>query len=318
MAYWPTNDYILNIMIIGSALVLGVVLLAWFIAWLSDDVGVELVEVKDPLFFKYIPPRTIGKVTDSKVLDNGLFIKTVVWDVPLRDAMVRKDTLDNCVFNCPCNFVGTGGWTVSNKELSKLIHYSKAVEHTKEENDILNKRVTHFKRWVSRIPGRLDLEDAYISGPAILNPRYTRAELNTYFVYLGAWNDYKLIPKWAAREVTDWMIDAQTGHLEPKFDGKVTIRVRFHNKAEYQKFRKYVLKTGWEYDMGHPQYECMDREFHTCDDLVSINKEIIHLLQLGFDVWTCNYQLTDVDPAELESPSEDDDFCDLEDPEEWS
>ena len=309
VTYWPTNDYILNIMIIGAALVLGVILLAWFIAWLSDDVGVELVEIKDPLFFKYIPPKTIGKVTDAKFLDNGIVLKTVVWDVPLKEAMKK----DDAIFNCPCSFVGTGGWTISDKEFSKLLHYSKVIPHTKQENDILNHRIERYKRWEMTSNGIRLYDDHLIPGPAIRSPRYTRAELNTYFLYLGAWNDFKLIPKWAAKEVTDWMIDAQTGHLEPHFDGKVTIRVRFHNKAEYQKFRKYILKTGWEYDMGHPQYECMDREFHTCDDLVSINKEIIHLLQLGFDVWTCNYQLTDVDPAELESPSEDDDFCEDED-----
>lgn len=306
ITYWPTNDYILNIMIIGSALVLGVVLLAWFISRLSDNVGVE-----------FTPSKPIGKVTGSGVLDKGLTTKAVIWDVPLRDSIVRKDTLDDFIFNCPCNFAGTGGWTVSDKEFSELIHYSKALIHTKEENDILNHRLERYKRWELTSHGMKLIDNYLLAGPAILSPKYTRAELNTYYVYLGAWNDFKLIPKWAAREVTGWMVDAQTGHLEPKFDGKVTIRVRFRNKAEYQKFRKYVLKTGWEYDMGHPQYECMDREFHTCDDLVSINKEIIHLLQLGFDVWTCNYQLTDVDPAELESPSEDDDFCDLEDSEEW-
>lgn len=299
IAYWPTNNYILNIMIIASAIVLGVVLLAWFITWLSKDVGAE-----------FTPSKPIGKVTYSEVLDDGLVIKTDIWNIPWKDAIKKYNDI---VFNCPCSFVGTGGWTISNKEMSKLIHYSKARMHTKEENDILNHRLERYKRWELTGHGMKLIDNYLIPGPAIISPRYTKAELNTYLVYLGAWNDFKLIPKWAAREVTDWMVDAQTGHLEPKFDGKVTVRVRFRNKAEYQKFRKYILKTGWEYDMGHPQYECMDHEFHTCDDLVSIDKEVIQLLQLGFDVWTCNYQLTDVDPAELESPSEDDDFCDADD-----
>ena len=299
---WPTNDYILNIMIIGAVLVIGVILLAWFIAWLSDNARVD-----------FTPSKPIGIVTDSKALDDGLVIRTVIWNVPLKDALKKNN---DSIFNCPCSFVGTGGWTIPEKEFSKLIHYSKAVEHTKEENDILNHRLERYKKWEMTDEGMKLFDNVMLPGSALLLPRYTKAELNTYRVYLGAWNDFKLIPKWAAREVTGWMIDAQTGHLEPRFDGKVTIRVRFHNKAEYQKFRKYVLKTGWEYDMGHPQYECMDREFHTCSDLVSINKEIIHLLQLGFDVWTCNYQLTDVEPAELESPSEDDDFCDPDDDDE--
>ena len=91
----------------------------------------------------------------------------------------------------------------------------------------------------------------------------------------------------------------------PTFDGKVTIRVRFRNKAEYQKFRKYVLKTGWEYDVSNPQYESLVREFHTADDVTEISKIIIELLQLGFNVWTTSYELTEIDPAELESPTDD-------------
>lgn len=315
--YWPTNDYILNIMIICSVLVLGVILLAWFIAWLSDDDHIELTEIKDDLlFFKYIPPKTIGKVTDSYLQYKGLTTKAVVWDVPLKEAM-KKNNDD--IFNCPCSFVGTGGWTIQEKEFSKLVHFSQVIHHTKEQNDILNGRLIEYKKWCFDCHnGKAMFKTVLLPGPAILSPTYARADLNTYFVYSGAWNDFKLIPKWAAKEVTGFMYDPNHGAVMPKFDGRVTIRVKFRNKAEYQKFRKYVLKTDWSYDFGHPQYECYTREFHTCDDLAEINKEIIRLLQLGFDVWTCNYQLTDVDPAELESPSEDDDFCDLEDPEEWS
>ena len=103
----------------------------------------------------------------------------------------------------------------------------------------------------------------------------------------------------------------------PTFDGKVTIRVRFRNKAEYQKFRKYVLKTGWEYDVSNPQYESLVREFHTADDVTEISKIIIELLQLGFYVWTTSYELTEIDPAELESPTDDEEEEGGENFEDW-
>ena len=91
----------------------------------------------------------------------------------------------------------------------------------------------------------------------------------------------------------------------PKFDGKITIRVKFRNRLDYEKFRKYVLRTGWAYDIGHPQYESLVKEFHSVDDVEEITKEIVRLLQLGFQVWTTSYELTEIDPAELESPTED-------------
>ena len=103
----------------------------------------------------------------------------------------------------------------------------------------------------------------------------------------------------------------------PEFNGKITIRVKFRNKIEYEKFRKYVLKTGWTYDIGHPQYESLVKEFHSVDDVEKITKEIVRLLQLGFQVWTTSYELTEIDPSELESPTDDEEEEGGEDFEDW-
>lgn len=91
----------------------------------------------------------------------------------------------------------------------------------------------------------------------------------------------------------------------PEFNGKVTIRVRFKNKIEYEKFRKYILKTGWDYDVGHPQYESLVVEFHSIEDVERITKTVVQLLQQGFYVWMTSYELKEIDPAELESPTDD-------------
>lgn len=91
----------------------------------------------------------------------------------------------------------------------------------------------------------------------------------------------------------------------PVFDGKVTIRVRFRNRVEYEKFRKYILKTGWSYDIGHPQYESLTVEFHNTEDVDRITRTVIQLLQQGFYVWMTSYELKETDPAELESPTDD-------------
>ena len=76
-----------------------------------------------------------------------------------------------------------------------------------------------------------------------------------------------------------------------KFDGRVTIRVNFKNRIQYEKFRKYVLKTSWTYDLDHPLFEELICEFHNCEDLEEINRRIFYLLQIGFDVYCCRYQM---------------------------
>ena len=79
--------------------------------------------------------------------------------------------------------------------------------------------------------------------------------------------------------------------MEYSFDGRATIRVKFNNRAEYEKFRIYVLKTKWSYDLDYPLFEEMKMEFHCVDDLNHVNKQIVYLLQLGFEVYCCRYQM---------------------------
>ena len=78
-----------------------------------------------------------------------------------------------------------------------------------------------------------------------------------------------------------------------KFDGKVTIRVNFPNRALYEKFRRYILRTNWSYSIDYPIFEEMDMEFHNIEDYEQINRQIIFLLQNGFNVYCCRYQLNE-------------------------
>lgn len=76
-----------------------------------------------------------------------------------------------------------------------------------------------------------------------------------------------------------------------KFDGRVTIRVRFRRRTDYEKFRKYILRTDWSYDLDYPMWEELKMDFHCTDDIIQIDKQIIGLLQFGFEVYCCRYQL---------------------------
>ena len=78
---------------------------------------------------------------------------------------------------------------------------------------------------------------------------------------------------------------------EPIFDGNVTIKVKFNSKAEYQKFRKYILRTEWSYELDYPLFEELKFTFHNVDDLNDLNRYIVLLLQYGFEVYGCNYKL---------------------------
>ena len=100
-----------------------------------------------------------------------------------------------------------------------------------------------------------------------------------------------------------------------KFDGQATIRVIFRNRAEYEKFRKYVLRTEWSYDLDFPLFEEIKKEFHNVEDINQISMQIVWLLQLGFQVQACRYQL-ESELAELEHPEEDTDEDTEEDVEE--
>lgn len=79
--------------------------------------------------------------------------------------------------------------------------------------------------------------------------------------------------------------------MAKQFDGIATIRVNFRNRPEYEKFRKYVLRTGWSYALDYPLFEEMTFKFAYTSDVEKISKTIVSLLQMGFDVYCCRFEL---------------------------
>lgn len=81
----------------------------------------------------------------------------------------------------------------------------------------------------------------------------------------------------------------------PTFEGSATIRIIFKCRAEYLKFRKYILKSPWKpCELDCPPYEELVIPFHCTDDIDTINRKIINLLQMGFDVYCCQYRLENI------------------------
>lgn len=92
--------------------------------------------------------------------------------------------------------------------------------------------------------------------------------------------------------------------MRTKFDGQVTIKVRFKNNPEYVKFRTYILKTPWMPGDAYPTWEDMVVDFHSIQDLDNITRQVVNLLQMGFEVYSCRYKL-EQQLAEEEHPPED-------------
>ena len=94
------------------------------------------------------------------------------------------------------------------------------------------------------------------------------------------------------------------------FDGSITVRVNFHNRIEYEKFRKYILKTDWEYQVDTPIFEERVMEFHNTEEFEAYNRLLIYLLQLGFDVYCCRFKMNRVEEQiqETTDVEEDEEF----------
>lgn len=76
------------------------------------------------------------------------------------------------------------------------------------------------------------------------------------------------------------------------FNGKATILIRFENRVQWQKWRKYILKTTWDFDGGSFPYTAQrEINFSCVSDINLIASTITELLQLGFDVYSCKWEL---------------------------
>ena len=92
---------------------------------------------------------------------------------------------------------------------------------------------------------------------------------------------------------------------EVEFKGAATIKVRFRSIDDYRKFRMYILKTEWTAADNYPPWEEMTVEFSCKDDISKILDTVIMILQCGFEVYCCRFQLEE-HLVETEHPTEED------------
>lgn len=77
-----------------------------------------------------------------------------------------------------------------------------------------------------------------------------------------------------------------------QYFGMATITIRFENRIQWQKYRRYILKTNWDFDGGMSPYTAhLEERFSCTDDVEKITKKIVQLLQMGFDIYSCKWTL---------------------------
>lgn len=100
-------------------------------------------------------------------------------------------------------------------------------------------------------------------------------------------------------------------------NGKCTIRVRFHSKPEYDKFRIYILKTDWKLDIGYPEWEEYVHPIRSYEDVEGLVKHIFFLITYGFEVQWCRFQPEEELASEEHPTEEDPEVDELGSPEEY-
>ena len=78
------------------------------------------------------------------------------------------------------------------------------------------------------------------------------------------------------------------------FYGKCVLSIRFKNHGEYLKWQKYTgseFSRQWDFAVSYPTVFRATYYFHTTDEVEMMAKKIVQLMQMGFNVYSANWQL---------------------------
>ena len=73
--------------------------------------------------------------------------------------------------------------------------------------------------------------------------------------------------------------------------GKCVLQVRFENEEEYKKWKEFNQRYVWSFDHTYPAIMRAEYEFHTVIDVELMAKEIVSLLEMGFDVRAVDWKV---------------------------
>lgn len=81
--------------------------------------------------------------------------------------------------------------------------------------------------------------------------------------------------------------------MDSKLYGKCILSIKLDNHGEYLKWKTYVGAPNWEPVTPYPVIMRQEYVFHTVDDVYNLTRQIVMLLQMGFNVHSANWQLKD-------------------------
>ena len=77
----------------------------------------------------------------------------------------------------------------------------------------------------------------------------------------------------------------------PEFHGKCVLSVRFDSADDHARWNTYVQDRQWDFVVTYPAIMQATYNFHSSLEVDILAKKIIHLLQMGFDVYSASWKL---------------------------
>lgn len=89
-----------------------------------------------------------------------------------------------------------------------------------------------------------------------------------------------------------WEYDPEKVKPKPLY-GKCILEIQLKNHGEYLRWQKYNGGRRWEFDHSYPAIMRASYEFHTAMDVEVMTKKIVQLLEMGFDVYSARWQVSE-------------------------
>lgn len=123
----------------------------------------------------------------------------------------------------------------------------------------------------------------YLEGQAIFSPNLHLPEehINVIVDYLKTYIEFEDTEKEPYIPKTE----------EKALYGKCVLQIRFENEDEYKKWKEFNQRYKWGFDHTYPAIMRAEYEFHTVYDVELMTKEIVSLLEMGFDVRAVDWKV---------------------------
>lgn len=127
----------------------------------------------------------------------------------------------------------------------------------------------------------------YLNGQAIFSPNVYLPEehINVIIDYLKTFVEMDDTPE-------DKPAYIPKSESRPLY-GKCVLQIRFETEEDYKRWKEVNRRYLWEFDHTYPAIMRAEYEFHTTYDVELMAKEIVSLLEMGFDVRSVDWKVSE-------------------------